>query len=452
MAIAAATTKIAPPLPVVIRTEIVPPSRPNILLITLDTVRADATPLFGTNRMPFLSKLAKEGTTFEYAYTTFDSTPPAHFSMMTGFHGGSGAAPLDTKETSVPYQLRKLGYRTFGVAANGNLSASTNVYLNAFEHYTCLFDEYKALDDATRAARTKPIDDLINRYGLAPDDFNHVMLYSTWDRVLDRFDRELKPGKRPFFGFLNVIDAHDPYTPNLRTYDAAKEESRWNHHDFDADLRNRKSIWMPELQDPTKIADPKRRELVTDTFKITWGRVWSGSFDLNADQVAIYHNRYLAEVRELDQFLERVFRLLEKRGVLDSTVVIITSDHGESFGEKHLMSHSFNNLGDREATLHVPLLLVFPKSFGFAPKTVKRPVTVSSIAPTIYDLVGIDWQALAQLTLPTNIGRSLIAELGTRTPVYSVAAVVSPPTTTPAEHERVRSEAEKRLRSLGYIR
>ncbi|MCU1227492.1 MAG: sulfatase [Acidobacteria bacterium] len=447
-----ATPAPAPASPTVVRTELVPPARPNIILITLDTVRADATPLGGSNPMPFLSKLAKEGTTFENAYTTFDSTPPAHFSMMTGFYGGWGAAPLDAKETSVPYQLAQLGYRTFGIAANGNLSLKTNIYLNAFDQYSCLYDEYTALDGAAKDATLKKADALLDHYGAAKDDFNRVMVSTPWEKVLEKFDRQVKPGKRPFFAFLNVIDAHDPYLPDPRSYNPAKEERRWNHTGFDADLRNRKGIWDPELQDPSKIADAEHRELVTETLKKTWGRVWSTTFDLNADEIAIYRNRYLYEVRALDQFLAGVFKVLADRGVLDSTVVIITADHGESLGEDHLISHSFNNMGERESTLHVPLLVVFPRSFGYTPKTVKTPVTVAAIAPTIYDIVGVDWEGITKMTLPTNIGRSLIAELGDRRPVYRVTAVVpKAPRTTPDERERTSSEAEKRLRSLGYI-
>lgn len=442
----------APASPTVVRTELVPPSRPNIVLITLDTVRADATPLGGSNPMPFLAKLAKEGTTFENAYTTFDSTPPAHFSMMTGFYGGWGAAPLDTKETSVPWQLGKLGYRTFGIAANGNLSLKTNIYLNAFDQYSCLYDEFAALDGAAKDAALKKADALLDHYGAAKDDFNRVMVSTPWENVLEKFDREVKPGKRPFFAFLNVIDAHDPYLPDPRSYNPAKEERRWNHTGFESDLRNRKGIWNPELQDPSKIADPERREVVTDTLKKTWGRIWSTTFDLNADEIAIYRNRYRYDVRDLDHFLEGVFKVLKDRGVLDTTVVIITADHGEALGEDHLMSHSFGNLGERESTLHVPLLVVFPHSFGYTPKKVKTPVTVAAIAPTIYDIVGVDWQAITRLTLPTNIGRSLIAELGDRTPVYRVTAVVPKKVqTTPDEREQTSSEAEKRLRSLGYI-
>jgi arylsulfatase A-like enzyme len=447
-----ATPAPVPASPTVVRTEVVPPARPNIILITLDTVRADATPLGGSNPMPFLSKLAREGTTFENAYTTFDSTPPAHFSMMTGFYGGWGAAPLDAKETSVPYQLGQLGYRTFGIAANGNLSLKTNIYLNAFDQYSCLYDEYTALDGAAKDATLKKADALLDHYGAAKDDFNRVMVSTPWANVLEKFDRQVKPGKRPFFAFLNVIDAHDPYLPDPRSYSPAKEERRWNHTGFDADLRNRKGIWDPELQDPSKIADAEHRELVTETLKKTWGRVWSTTFDLNADEIAIYRNRYLYEVRTLDQFLQGVFKVLADRGVLDSTVVIITADHGESLGEDHLISHSFNNMGERESTLHVPLLVVFPRSFGYTPKTVKTPVTVASIAPTIYDIVGVDWEGITKMTLPTNIGRSLIAELGDRRPVYRVTAVVPKATrTTPDERERTSSEAEKRLRSLGYI-
>jgi arylsulfatase A-like enzyme len=436
-----------------VRTEVLPPSRPNIVLITLDTTRYDVTPLDpkSSNSMPFLAKLAKQGINFESAYTTWDSTPPSHFSMMTGFYGGNGAAPLDTKETAVAYHLKKLGYQTFGVAANGNLSQKSNVYLSAFDRYVCLYDEMMALDPAAKAAAFKDIDAFLDQYYAPKDDFNRVMLYASSARVFDRFERELNRTKGPFFAFLNVIDAHDPYFPDPRQYNAAKEERRWNHAGFESDLRNRTSANDPELQDPSTIKDPVRRAAVTEATKKAWGRTWSTTFDLTDDSLAIYKSRYRAEVRSLDTFLQRVFHAMEKRGVLDSTIVIITADHGESLGEDHLISHSFNNVGDREATLHVPLLIVFPRSFGYPARTIRTPITVAAIAPTIYDLVGVDWNRIASLTLPTNIGRSVVAEIGARTPQYVLTATVPKGTVTPAERARTQTEAEKRLRSLGYI-
>ena len=146
------------------------PQRPNILLIVLDTVRYDATPADPTssNPMPFFAQLIRAGVNFTNSYSSFDSTPQSHFSMLTGFHAGLGSQ-LDVPEHSVAYHLGELGYDTFGVAANGNLSQRSSLFLKPFRRYTCLMDVWNAMSAEQRATELAWIDPALGGVRVDPE-------------------------------------------------------------------------------------------------------------------------------------------------------------------------------------------------------------------------------------------------------------------------------------------
>src|SRR5216684_3150535 len=91
-----------------------PSTRPNILLIVIDTLRYDATL---NNNMPFLASRAARGVLFTKAYAPHDFTPTSHFAMVTGLRDGLGTDD-DRIENGVSYQLQRTGYHTFATAAN----------------------------------------------------------------------------------------------------------------------------------------------------------------------------------------------------------------------------------------------------------------------------------------------------------------------------------------------
>jgi len=430
-----------------------PPAKPNILLITLDTLRYDATGLApqGTNRTPFLRQLAANGVEFTHSYSTFDSTPESHFSLLTGFVSGWAMQPLDVKEHSLAYQLARDGYSTFGVVANGNLSRKFNQDVVAFSSYVCLADVWEALTPEAKKGVLRPIDERIRHYDAPLNDFSEPALYMSADRVLARFSKSVAAAKPPFFGFLNFFDCHDPYFPDPAHYDADVEEQDIRPKGFVSDFRSR--TLPEELTDPAKIADPKKRALVTEALKAVASRAWSTAFDLSPDAIRVYRKRYRAEVRELDDALRRIFAILAEKKLLDSTVVIITSDHGEAFGEKHLITHSFNNEGDREATHRVPLLIVLPGSYRVSNHAVDVQTSSADIAPTIYDLVGLDWSKLGDKTLPGRFGKSLLPYFWTapgKNPLRPIDADAE--SLSAAEQEAIHKEAERRLRAFGYLR
>jgi arylsulfatase A-like enzyme len=454
--VAAAASPVAAPAraPEVIPPHPAPPKHPNFLLITLDTVRFDVTAADPrtSNATPFIDELAHAGVNFVRSYSTFDGTPQSHFSMLTGFVSGWGALPLDVKEFSLPFQLRRVGYRTFGIAANGNLSAAGFRQSAGFQQYTCLNDVWDAMPAPEKSRQLKAIDARLDHYAAPRNDFNRLMLYSSANEVLPRLAKQLDRKGDPFFGFINLIDAHDPYFPDPKRYDARDVESSLKLTGFESDLRTRKLT--EELTAPEAIADEKRRQWVVSKIRDAGGRPWSTTIGMTKDGIRAYRMRYRAEVRELDQTLRAVFAMLRERGLLDSTIVVVTSDHGEAFGESEMLTHSFGNKGDREATHRIPLLFILPPAYGASGVQAQVETSGADVAPTLYDLAGVDWAAVSHEALPGNFGKSLVPYFGAtiRTAYGAAASVDGRPNVTPEEIAKSRSEAEKRLRSLGYIR
>ena len=421
--------------------------RPNILLISLDTVRYDATSLApgGKGSTPFLESLAARGAHFSSAYSTFDLTTLSHFSMLTGFVQG-WHSEIDQPHLSLPGQLGAIGYESFSVVANGNLKLSGNPYLRSFDHFTCLIDVWSSLDGQAKEVALARVDRRLEAYGVEGNAWTRLYVYSSSDEVLPRLEQELDRSGTPFFGFINLLDSHDPFFPDPATYDARGEAVP---EGFEPNLRYRRL--PPELLDPGTIADPERRGRVENRIQVARGRAWSTTFDLPRPAIDTYVRRYRAEVTEVDRAVQQIFDSLDERGLLDSTVVIITSDHGEAFGEDDLITHSFDNRAAAEATHRVPLVIVMPEPYGSSPGLFPDFVTIADIPPTIYDMVGLDWLPLTQQTEPGNFGRSLYTRLFDRAPAYQFVAKVDGRNLTDDEARRSREQAEENLRSLGYI-
>src|ERR1043166_6792904 len=369
-------------------------TRPNILLIVVDTLRFDAV---NSETTPFVASLSKRSIVFTNAYSTHDFTPTSHFSMFTGLRNGLGGE-LDGAELGVPYQLQRAGYWTFATVANDLIGVRAN-------------------PNDLMSARTR-IDMRLAMYGFRPTQHARAIAYFNAGRLLPLFAEQIRTAKAPYFGFVNLIDPHEPFIPNPDYYPpesklppgfvadvlprpvsperahpgaipdpAAAPPEATPPPGFVADVLTRRV--SPELEHPESIADPARRKFVqslVDTVKFP--RLVA--LDLSPEALQIYHQRYPAKVKKVDAMLKLFFDDLDRQHALDNTIVILTSDHGEEFGESHFITHMLQDKGDYEATHHVPLLVILPPRMARKAAVVDREVSIDMIAPTIYDFAGVD--------------------------------------------------------------
>ena len=413
----------------------------NFLIIVVDTLRYDVTSMAGKSNTPFMKMVADRAVSFSRAYSTYDSTPESHFSIFTGQRDGFGTLG-DRPDASLAFQLRSHGYRTFGVSANGNVSQLTGNMVAGLTDYSCLYEEWQAMSAAQRQRHLPAIEARIAEYGARQDKWNQDQLYCNGGEVLTRFTRMLAAGGEPFFGFVNIMEAHDPYLPSR----ASLGEEPASARKVDPDLRYRTPRYP--LANPEAVPDTALRASILQRLESAGGRAWGLSDDLLPEEIDTYKRRYEAGVRDADQVVKKVFAELERKQLLDRTWVLIVSDHGEMFGEGGFMTHSFANEGDYESSHHVPMIWATP---SLLPRgvTVSDEVSLMDVAPTIYDLAGIDWAPLKQKA-QGDFGRSLVSYLA-----GELAGPGRPPAVgadvPPTDRIRMRQEALERLRALGYI-
>jgi arylsulfatase A-like enzyme len=317
---------------------------PNIVLIIWDAVRAEDLSLYGFRRptTPNLQRIARTGVVFDRAIAPAPWTLPSHASLFTGLLPNEMSADFDTPlgahRHTLAEELRDRGYETAAFVANLTYGSAWTGLNQGFIRYHDFPFSFEALGQSTTLSL-----DVIqllrgnnkrDRYLLVRKtaaDINEDVI--SW---LSRRERE-----RPFFAFLNYLDAHDPYLA---------------HEPFSKRFSARAPL-QPQIG-AVNYTSQQRREL---------------------------RDAYDANIAYLDHHLGVLLDRLEDGGVLDSTIVIIASDHGEQFGEHGLMMHA-NSLYLQ--LLHVPLIIRYPPRVP-AMRRVAQTVSLRNIPATVMDLIGV---------------------------------------------------------------
>ncbi len=325
-----------------------PAGRPNVLLIILDTVRGFNLSLHGYHRAttPRLDQRAREGATFDRAMTTSPWTLPSHASVFTGRYPYALSTdfkmPLDGTHRTLAEEFTAQGYRTAGFVGNLPYTSRALGLGRGFLHY----------EDIPVTLPQLMLHSTLGRWLKA----NLVTPIRKGTGRLDLFDRRMAPAitdrflawsgaaaERPFFVFLNYYDAHHPYLPPVPYNRRFVPDSEPNYVPWDVE---------------------SRREPFTPAM------------------VAAAQNAYDGAISFLDQELGRMFDTLDARGMLDNTIVIVTSDHGEHFGEHGLMAHG-NSV--YRPLLQVPLFIRYPERVPGGIR-IAEPVTLLDLGATAFDL------------------------------------------------------------------
>jgi arylsulfatase A-like enzyme len=314
-----------------------------VLLIILDTVRAANLSLYGYSRAttPALSRWALEGATFDNAFSPAPWTFPSHASMFTGRLPSALLSDweqvLSASAPTIAEVFRDAGYATAGFVGNMHYTSGDTGLDRGFLTYSDYRTTFEQSVRSTTLAQTE--------FGLWLCDARSLRV--VW-LALQHFDLTVrhiwevdrKPARlvsdefltwesnvgrrRPFFAFLNYMDAHEPHTPQ-----------------------------------------PPYDRLFAETPRPIDG--------------------YDGSIRLLDDELNRLFRTLRERGDLDSTIVVVASDHGQQFGEHGLEAHG-NSLYTQ--VLWVPLFIRYPPKVP-AGARIAQSISLTSIPSTLLDLAGL---------------------------------------------------------------
>jgi arylsulfatase A-like enzyme len=342
-----------------------PAGVPNVLLLILDTMRAASMSLYGHPRptTPNLDRLAANAVVFERAVVTSSWSNPSHAGIFTGHfpHNVSSGweRGLDDTHPTLAEVMHAAGFRTAAFSANTRYVSRQTGMARGFAR----FDDFPvlALDGAIATTWAGRL--LTDRRNLVPralgirDTPGRKYAPEVLEPLMDWMDDDTD---RPFFAVANLMDVHGVYLP------PDPHASRFG------------AVPMPTLG--ARVLGRLRQLVGGEPARVPDGRDIEG---------------YLASFARLDEHLANFFAELERRGVLDNTVVIVTSDHGEEFHEHGLYGHGVSLYWP---AIHVPLIIWLPGGAG-AGLRVPSPVSLRALPATIADLA-----RLADAPFP---GRSL---------------------------------------------
>jgi len=305
----------------------------SVLLITIDTLRADHLGVYGYKRptSPHIDALARRGTVFDRAFTFWPKTRGSFVMMMTGRrpsqNGYSKTHPvlLDFNPTLAAV-LKQAGYRTAAVIDNPNL-ASQHGYGRGFERYRETWEEPALATETDRA------------HVITEDGIAHL-----------RAARE----DQPFFLWLHYVNPHAPYTPPA-PFDRAFTDG---------------ATAGPRLAPVSGFHGGVKKE-------------WA----VPGKTLGYYVSQYDGEIASVDAEVGRVLAALDATPVAGKTVVVLTSDHGESLGEHDYYFDHGEDLFD--PCLAIPLIVAMPGAKGGQRSS--EFTSTLDLVPTILDAVKVSY-------------------------------------------------------------
>ncbi|MEM9597294.1 MAG: sulfatase, partial [Acidobacteriota bacterium] len=357
--------------------------RPNLLLISIDTLRADHLGTYGYGRdtSPNIDALAAKGVVFEKAIAQAPWTTPSHMSLLTSLWPSTHGV-VSTREALAPSiptlasVLRQEGYGTAAFCGGVTMSGQ-----RGFDHG---FDRYRETftfldDDETRGV---------------------------W-RWLDERSGE------PFFLFLHTFEVHAPYThPHFVEGEAAQRE-------------------LAPL-----LSGVLGQESIQESQRLKRGLQGAGLFDREITEAL-----YDGGIRYTDAWVGEVLAALDARGLRKNTLVVLTSDHGDEFGEHDpLAIYDAHGHSLYDELLHIPWIMAFEGRLP-AERRVAEQVRSIDVMPTVLELMGLPEQSGLQ-------GTSLAAPLLSDEPIPSLVAFSEVSGSSPKSGQDLRS---MRTQELKYI-
>jgi arylsulfatase A-like enzyme len=322
----------------------VPPALPDVLLVVLDTVPARSTSLHGyaLDTTPNLEKLAAAGAWFRSAIAPSPWTVPSHAALFTGelprevgCHHENPALPGEP--ATLAERLSAAGYRTGAFVANP--------WVGRFNGLTRGFAYQEAMWEIQRSLRSFAALQLLGR--LFPPTVGKGAP-ALIRRTLDWWD---SAGDEPSFVFLNLMEAHSPFhqVPGAARYD---------------------------VEDPHTVGERTQIAQARGPDSIDYPR---------PGEAEAARRLQAAGIRYLDEQIGALIEALRERGRLAHSVVAVTSDHGEAFGEHGFHGHM---VGLYEETLHVPLVLHYPPAIA-AGTVIADPAPLRMLPETLLALAGV---------------------------------------------------------------
>jgi arylsulfatase A-like enzyme len=330
---------------------------PPVVLITIDTLRADALDCYPEGDIlrlgtPNIDRIADEGVVFENAYSSAPWTVPSVGSILSGLPPGAHGAvemrqsTLSPGATTIAEILSANGYITGGFVVNALLGPSSGMNQG--------FDIYVEEDLLNRLGRRLLFQRLIDRVRLTWPNLlsQNVNPYMERDAVRRARDFISRHSGEKFFLWLHLFAPHTSWNPPKEYQTRAIEEF---------------GVEIP-------------REVISRQMQYR-----TGSKTINPSDLQSILALYAGEVAFADDSVGQVIDQLDSSGVLDDSLIIVSADHGEEFYEHDGAEHGHTLYPE---LVHIPLIIRHPGSIEYGIRIPDR-VSLDSLAPTIIDLAGL---------------------------------------------------------------
>ncbi|MBU0755531.1 MAG: sulfatase [Planctomycetes bacterium] len=396
-----------------------PPSKPNIIVLLIDTLRKDQLGVYGSTKSlsPCFDRLARENVCFKNAIAPCSWTKPSVASLMTGLYPGThgaivfnarknrsatdGFLMLSKKHETLAERMKAAGYRTAAFATNPHIIPGFN-FDQGFDEFTQPAGD--ATELLTKAARW------IENHG----------------------------EKGRFFLYLHLIDPHETYFPpeSFRKKIVKQEplkQAPFANLGYPTEIR----LWLDQYENwrPATPGEPFRfdydlawkninrafpeygKENTLEELKSNLFLDFKGMDDPRLLELTNYLRAlYDGEVAYTDDSIDKFLRRIEQKGFLENTILVVAADHGETFFEHGRWGHR-ESVHAQE--INIPLIFRIPTPNGPIRKTVVPPVSLVDVFPTLLDLVGMpvprDLEGLSLVPLIEDADLSLYLNR----PVYS---------------------------------
>lgn len=367
-----------------------PEGAKNVLFLILDTARAKSMSLYGWKRLttPNIDRLAEGGTVFDFAVAPTSWTLPSHATFFTGLqpqnHGANWAIPLAEEHVTLAEIFGDQGYVTGAFIGNETYATRASGLGQGFQRYEDSSASWLRILRSLPfvAAPIRTVRDWTGRHWtVTRKDAEEVNT-----QLLDWLD-ETAETNRPFFAFANYFDVHASFIPRPP---------------FD-------SLFAPP-----------------------GGRYWLGDWvqrpDISADEMQQLEISYDRAFAYLDHQIGVLIEELDRRGRLDNTVIVLTSDHGEQFGEHGMINHG-NSL--YIPSLRVPLVLIDPSGAVPAGGRIAARASLHHLAATILDLAAVPaelpGESLARHWSEEVMDEPILTQVDARSPWWTRRGVIDGP-------------------------
>lgn len=417
-------------------------TRPNVVWLTLESVRADHTSVHGYDRdtTPNVRQMAEadDGVAFDDCISQSLWTPASSASILTGTYlfrhevgiEGTGERHLPDDLETLPQLLGREGYRTACISPNAYLSTANGLD-RGFERFRWLAinDPADLLSEFRDPEMRRPLLEYfarLNTYGPGPalDGRKHNATF-IMQRIVQRWIRELSAGPDPFFVYAHVPNPHHAYTPPEK--------------------------YAERFLDDTSLSAEEAIDLSLDIFSgDEMERCIAEGCPLSRDELAALEGLYDAEIAYADEFVGHVVESALDRD--DDTIVVVTGDHGDLFAERGMLGH---NIVLDDGLTRVPLVIYGLDGIEDA---ADGPVQHIDVTRTIAETIGVSSEQFQGRNLTDGPGEYAITQRGwpdfdrfyEHNPEFDISRYHESPMTAirAEEYKLVKSEGRLELHAL----